>query len=84
MFSGQPLYAPPAALSTRLGQQQGLFALFAHFSHFFAAASPSGGLPLNEPRLRKKYPGFDHLQETKGHARLPVPPAHPCRVQKSG
>jgi hypothetical protein len=40
---GQSFHPSPATLSTSSGQQQGLFARFAHFSHFFAAASLSAG-----------------------------------------
>ena len=58
---GQSFHASPAALSTSSGQQQGLFVLFAHFSHFFferrrrAGTQPDrAGLRQNDLRLRQK------------------------------
>ena len=73
----------PAALSTRPGRTAETFSSFSALLALPGTPS-SGGAARTSLDSPKNNNGFDHLQETKGPARLPVPPAHPCCVQKTG
>jgi hypothetical protein len=62
----------------------GAFCAFCALFGFFAAASLSAGSASTKRDSAKNSTDLTTLRKAKGHARLPVPPAHPCCVQKNG
>jgi hypothetical protein len=50
----QAFHSSPAALSTRPGEQQGLFALFVLFSHFYAPGPCRAGTPPERAKTPQK------------------------------